>query len=200
MDAAAHAGSGRPWRRRPTRLASRVRAATQRALAAQWQQQRPPSLSPAVPQARPTQSPLSCCSSCVRSRLASCISLVSPCRCWLPPPPSPSPSPFLLARPSPIRASPAALFSPAMVTTRSSRATESPAPLFDTPSALTSPSVARAAGSARAPAWSHVPSNLTLIWLFISLPLVIWDCGYILLRPYTLPGGSLHSPIWVPYG
>ncbi|KAK0285061.1 hypothetical protein LTR35_005263 [Friedmanniomyces endolithicus] len=49
------------------------------------------------------------------------------------------------------------------------------------------------------PAWSHTPSNLTLIWLAISLPLVIWDTGYVLLRPYSMPGGALHSPLWVPY-
>jgi len=47
--------------------------------------------------------------------------------------------------------------------------------------------------------WSHTPSNLTLIWLAISLPLVIWDTGYVVLRPYSMPGGSLHSPIWKPY-
>lgn len=48
--------------------------------------------------------------------------------------------------------------------------------------------------------WSHTPSNMTLIWLAISLPLVIWDSGYVLLRPYSMPGGKLHSPIWKPYG
>ncbi|KAK4895888.1 hypothetical protein LTR27_006059 [Elasticomyces elasticus] len=47
--------------------------------------------------------------------------------------------------------------------------------------------------------WSHTPSNLTLIWLAISLPLVIWDTGYVLLRPYSMPGGSLQWPLWTPY-
>ena len=47
--------------------------------------------------------------------------------------------------------------------------------------------------------WLHTPSNLTLLWLAISLPLVLWDCGFLLLRPWTLPGGSIHSPIWIPY-
>jgi nicotinamide riboside transporter PnuC len=28
---------------------------------------------------------------------------------------------------------------------------------------------------------------------------VVWDTGYVLLRPYSMPGGSLHWPIWVPY-
>ncbi|KAI9703576.1 MAG: hypothetical protein M1836_007346 [Candelina mexicana] len=48
--------------------------------------------------------------------------------------------------------------------------------------------------------WSHTPSNLTLIWLIISLPLVIWDAGYVMLRPHSMPGGYLHSPLWTPYG
>nr|POF17381.1 hypothetical protein CFP56_65248 [Quercus suber] len=48
-------------------------------------------------------------------------------------------------------------------------------------------------------AWSHTPSNLSLLWLAVSLPLVIWDTGYILLRPYSMPGGALHAPIWTPY-
>ncbi|RDW83263.1 hypothetical protein BP5796_04754 [Coleophoma crateriformis] len=47
--------------------------------------------------------------------------------------------------------------------------------------------------------WAHTPSNVTLIWLAISLPLVIWDAGYVLLRPHSMPGGSLHWPIWAPY-
>lgn len=47
--------------------------------------------------------------------------------------------------------------------------------------------------------WAHTPSNTTLIWLAISLPLVIWDAGYVLLRPHSMPGGYLHWPIWAPY-
>ncbi|EPE36736.1 hypothetical protein GLAREA_08899 [Glarea lozoyensis ATCC 20868] len=47
--------------------------------------------------------------------------------------------------------------------------------------------------------WAHTPSNLTLLWLFISLPLVIWDTGYVMLRPYSMPGGILHWPLWKPY-
>jgi hypothetical protein len=47
--------------------------------------------------------------------------------------------------------------------------------------------------------WAHTPSNLTIIWLFISLPLVAWDTGYVMLRPHSMPGGSLHWPLWVPY-
>ncbi|KAF8864209.1 hypothetical protein BDZ45DRAFT_669772 [Acephala macrosclerotiorum] len=63
-----------------------------------------------------------------------------------------------------------------------------------TPSKST-PSLARA----RKGTWAHTPSNLTIIWLFISLPLVAWDTGYVMLRPYSMPGGSLHWPIWAPY-
>lgn len=47
--------------------------------------------------------------------------------------------------------------------------------------------------------WTHTPSNLALIWLAISLPLVLWDMGYVLLRPHSMPGGWLHKPIWGPY-
>lgn len=47
--------------------------------------------------------------------------------------------------------------------------------------------------------WSHAPSQITLLWLAISLPLVTWDTGYVLLRPLTMEGGSLHWPLWVPY-
>ncbi|KAI9672744.1 MAG: hypothetical protein M1831_000179 [Alyxoria varia] len=47
--------------------------------------------------------------------------------------------------------------------------------------------------------WLHTPSNLTLLWLVVSLPLVLWDATFLLLRPWTLPGGWLHSPVWTPY-
>jgi hypothetical protein len=47
--------------------------------------------------------------------------------------------------------------------------------------------------------WTHTPSNLTLIWLIISLPLVAWDTGYVFLRPHSMPGGWAHKPIWAPY-
>lgn len=48
-------------------------------------------------------------------------------------------------------------------------------------------------------AWSHTTDALTLLWLFISLPLVVWDCGYVLGRPYTLSGGKWHDPVWSLY-
>ncbi|KAL7920897.1 hypothetical protein ACQKWADRAFT_297021 [Trichoderma austrokoningii] len=47
--------------------------------------------------------------------------------------------------------------------------------------------------------FKHTPTTTTLIWLAISLPLVIWDTGYVLLRPLSMPGGSLHWPVWAPY-
>jgi hypothetical protein len=47
--------------------------------------------------------------------------------------------------------------------------------------------------------WAHTPSNLILIWFIISLPLVAWDTGYVLLRPHSMPGGWAHKPIWGPY-
>lgn len=47
--------------------------------------------------------------------------------------------------------------------------------------------------------WVHTPSVAVIIWLFFSIPLVAWDSGYVLLRPHSMPGHKLHSPIWTPY-
>ncbi|KAI2788755.1 hypothetical protein POX_e06776 [Penicillium oxalicum] len=47
--------------------------------------------------------------------------------------------------------------------------------------------------------WVYTPSAALTVWLVVSVPLVIWDTGYVLLRPHSMPGGSLHSPIWIPY-
>ncbi|KAF2994351.1 hypothetical protein E8E13_000694 [Curvularia kusanoi] len=47
--------------------------------------------------------------------------------------------------------------------------------------------------------WCHTASNLTILWLAVSLPLVLWDTLYILLRPHTMEGGALQWPIWKPY-
>ncbi|KMU91529.1 hypothetical protein CIHG_09281 [Coccidioides immitis H538.4] len=44
----------------------------------------------------------------------------------------------------------------------------------------------------------HIPSTLVILWLVASIPLVIWDTGYVLLRPHSMPGGALHS-VWSPY-
>lgn len=47
--------------------------------------------------------------------------------------------------------------------------------------------------------WAHTPTTLTLLWLLVSVPLVAWDTGYVLLRPHSMPNGKYHSPIWTPY-
>ncbi|QYS98567.1 hypothetical protein H0G86_005745 [Trichoderma simmonsii] len=89
-----------------------------------------------------------------------------------------------------------------MVTTRaaSSRAASVEPTAFvpATPSAKRS-SKTSATKSSKSSAFTHVPTTATLAWLAISLPLVIWDTGYVLLRPLSMPGGSLHWPIWAPY-
>ncbi|KAH6629916.1 hypothetical protein B0J18DRAFT_419714 [Chaetomium sp. MPI-SDFR-AT-0129] len=63
-------------------------------------------------------------------------------------------------------------------------------------------STAKMAPRSKAPTttgWTHTPSTGTLLWLAVSLPLVTWDVGYMLLRPHTMPGGYLHEPLWKPY-
>ncbi len=40
---------------------------------------------------------------------------------------------------------------------------------------------------------------MLVIWLYVSLPLVLWDTSYIALRPHSMPGGKFHSPIWKLY-
>jgi hypothetical protein len=47
--------------------------------------------------------------------------------------------------------------------------------------------------------WSHTPSLLTLVWLGLSIPLVIWDSAYVFLRPHSMPGGKFQKPLWAPY-
>ncbi|PGH30176.1 hypothetical protein GX50_07076 [[Emmonsia] crescens] len=46
--------------------------------------------------------------------------------------------------------------------------------------------------------WRHTPSVIVTLWLSISIPVVLWDASYVLLRPHSMPGGSLHY-IWSPY-
>ncbi|EGY22156.1 uncharacterized protein VDAG_03594 [Verticillium dahliae VdLs.17] len=81
---------------------------------------------------------------------------------------------------------------PIMVSTRST--TMSSPPSSPTKTTATKRSAANVAS-----AWSHRPSNLTLAWLAISLPLVAWDTGYVMLRPHSMPGGAWHAPLWTPY-
>ncbi|PYH43216.1 uncharacterized protein BP01DRAFT_393567 [Aspergillus saccharolyticus JOP 1030-1] len=47
--------------------------------------------------------------------------------------------------------------------------------------------------------WVHTPSTAITLWLVLSVPLVLWDAAYVLLRPHSMPGHSLHSPLWTPY-
>ncbi|KAH6606881.1 c6 transcription factor [Trichoderma cornu-damae] len=86
-----------------------------------------------------------------------------------------------------------------MVTTRASSraASVEPSSLFPaTPSARRTKSSA----SSKSPKpFAHAPTAVTLAWLVISLPLVVWDTAYVLLRPHSMPGGSLHWPVWAPY-
>ncbi|KAK6950239.1 hypothetical protein Daesc_008565 [Daldinia eschscholtzii] len=83
-----------------------------------------------------------------------------------------------------------------MVTTRSASKAATPAPSGPPPAASSSSPSSR---SRQTKLWSHAPSRLTLLWFAVSLPLVIWDSGYVLLRPLTMEGGPLHWPIYAPY-
>ncbi|RYP51399.1 hypothetical protein DL768_003268 [Monosporascus sp. mg162] len=99
-----------------------------------------------------------------------------------------------------------------MVTTRSASraATPAPAPAPSATDVTTPPaknsnnssssSNNRSRGSRRqVGSWAHAPSRATLLWFAVSLPLVVWDAVYVLLRPLTMEGGALHWPLWVPY-
>ncbi|KAL7934982.1 hypothetical protein V8C35DRAFT_300361 [Trichoderma chlorosporum] len=87
-----------------------------------------------------------------------------------------------------------------MVTTRASSRAASVEPSSIVPA---TPSAKRTSKTALAKStkssFAHAPTTATLAWLAISLPLVTWDTGYVLLRPHSMPGGSLHWPIWAPY-
>lgn len=87
-----------------------------------------------------------------------------------------------------------------MVSTRSSSRADSPSP---------PPPPSRASRASRStrekptattrPTFRHAPTPWTLLWLGVSLPLVIWDTGYVLGRPHTMEGGFAHWPLWSPY-
>lgn len=102
---------------------------------------------------------------------------------------------------------PAPTESPTKRTTRASSATTSSsstnakdtAPALPKPSTNTTASPTKPRTRRTNSSWQHAPPLLALPWLAISLPLVIWDTGYIMLRPHTLPGGSLHWPLYAPY-
>ncbi|KAI1212390.1 uncharacterized protein F4807DRAFT_415926 [Annulohypoxylon truncatum] len=80
-----------------------------------------------------------------------------------------------------------------MVTTRSASRAASVAP-SSPPTTSTGSSSSRSRS-----AWTHAPTRTTLFWFGLSLPLVIWDTGYVLLRPLTMEGGPLHYPLYAPY-
>ena len=99
-----------------------------------------------------------------------------------------------------------------MVTTRSASRAATPAPAPSATDVMTPParnsnnnnnsssSNNRSRGSRRqGVSWAHTPSRTTLLWFAVSLPLVVWDSVYVLLRPLTMEGGPLHWPLWVPY-
>ncbi|KAK5659764.1 hypothetical protein OQA88_975 [Cercophora sp. LCS_1] len=95
-----------------------------------------------------------------------------------------------------------------MVSTRSSSLALTPGPK-SSPSDASPPPIpppsTRRRGPARSTAttsssqWTHQPSTLVVAWLFVSLPLVLWDAAYVFLRPHSMPGGSLHWPVWSLY-
>lgn len=47
--------------------------------------------------------------------------------------------------------------------------------------------------------YEHTPPPVLVPWLLISVPLVIWDTAYVLGRPHTMPGGTLHDLLFKPY-
>lgn len=49
-------------------------------------------------------------------------------------------------------------------------------------------------------AYEHTPAPFAILWLLISIPLVIWDTGYVFSRPYSMPGGGkIHDYFFKPY-
>ncbi|KAL2871144.1 uncharacterized protein BJX67DRAFT_218348 [Aspergillus lucknowensis] len=61
------------------------------------------------------------------------------------------------------------------------------------------PSTTSESSTSSSKKWVHTPATAVTLWLLISCPLVLWDSGYVLLRPHSMPGGKWHSPIWSPY-
>jgi len=47
------------------------------------------------------------------------------------------------------------------------------------------------------PPKSRLPRWIT-IWFAISLPILVWDVSFVLLRPHSMPGGDLAF-LWKPY-
>jgi len=90
---------------------------------------------------------------------------------------------------------------------KKSRSTMSPEPESSDPvvyvptsgSAAKNAIISSRSGARALPAWSHTVTNGVLAWFAISLPLVLWDVGYCLGRPHTMPNGKWHLPLWKPY-
>ncbi|CAF9909102.1 hypothetical protein IMSHALPRED_007605 [Imshaugia aleurites] len=80
-----------------------------------------------------------------------------------------------------------------MVSTRNHPSSFPPPDLSPTKTLVRSPR------SIRKGTWTHAPSTITLLWLLVSLPIVCWDTAYVLLRPHSMPNGSLHAPVFTPY-
>jgi hypothetical protein len=78
-----------------------------------------------------------------------------------------------------------------------SSTTPSPAPTSAKAVAKSSTG-ARGRPAAAAGSWVHTPVAAVVVWLLIAVPVVFWDAGYVLLRPLSMPGGSLHH-FWSPY-
>ncbi|KAF7513951.1 hypothetical protein GJ744_006565 [Endocarpon pusillum] len=49
------------------------------------------------------------------------------------------------------------------------------------------------------PQWTHTTPLAIAVWLQILIPFTVWDSAYVFLRPYSLPGGLWHWPLFAPY-
>ncbi|PNY25631.1 Uncharacterized protein TCAP_04431, partial [Tolypocladium capitatum] len=87
----------------------------------------------------------------------------------------------------------------AMVNTRASSSRADSVGPESSPSRSKRSSATPRRGDAPPSGWSHAPTQATLLWMAVSLPLVAWDTVYVLGRPHTMEGGALHWPLWVPY-
>ncbi|KAK0551276.1 hypothetical protein OC846_003333 [Tilletia horrida] len=56
----------------------------------------------------------------------------------------------------------------------------------------------KANGSGSIAARIHPTRTWIVLWLALSSILVMWDCGYMLLRPHSMKGGKWFAP-WTPY-
>lgn len=82
--------------------------------------------------------------------------------------------------------------------TTSSPATNSKAVAKTSPPPSSAGSGSGSGSSSRSSKWVHTPAAVVTVWLTVAIPLVLWDVGYMLLRPHSMPGGKLHS-LWSPY-